>query len=385
MSTDITFVSINKLEKNLTTTLLEIDKNSSLNRLVKDLDRHQAVFRAAEGPLTELLRSLEFDSLSPYRQELKRIQQTYQQFEEKFRLPEIPELARLLVEYQKSPLAEALHRYQQQTASLQQALERMQMPWLDMQDRLQSVNAFTKLQGIGQVLARFETFSPALNSALRVDLGDWRDRISWSNSILADFHKRSVFYQDLGFDPNLTEFPSPTFHETLDIAGVIREPPSLVSIYGPPVPPSSDKEEEVQLERTNMAHDWLLRLETQLRRFIDDRMKDKFGPNWPKHRMPRNLYQQWQQKKATAKNTGAREWPLIAYADFTDYEAIICKRDNWREVFAPFFGRPEDVRESFQRLYPVRLDTMHARPITQNDELLLYVETHRLMMVILSN
>ncbi|MEX0805198.1 MAG: hypothetical protein WD688_18030 [Candidatus Binatia bacterium] len=74
---------------------------------------------------------------------------------------------------------------------------------------------------------------------------------------------------------------------------------------------------------------------------------------------------------------------MIAYADFTDYERVICRGDNWRDVFAPFFRRPESLRESLQRLYPIRLDTMHARFITQDDELLLYVETRRLMGIIL--
>ena len=263
-------------------------------------------------------------------------------------------------------------------------MEKMQAPWLDMQDRLQSVNSFIKLQSIGQALVRTPAFDPTLTSALRADLGDWRDRIALSNRVLADLQKRSELYRDLGFDPTLTEFPSPAFHETLDIAGVVREPPPLVIMYGPPVPPSDGEEEEVQLERTNMAQGWLLRLETQMRRFIDDRMKEAFGPNWPKHRLPRHLYDKWREKKARAKSAGAREWPLIAYADFTDYVAIICKRDNWCEVFASYFGRPEDVRESFQRLYPVRLDTMHARPITQDDELLLYVETQRLVKVVMS-
>jgi hypothetical protein len=40
------------------------------------------------------------------------------------------------------------------------------------------------------------------------------------------------------------------------------------------------------------------------------------------------------------------------------------------------------VRESFQRLYPIRLDTMHARVIARDDELLLYVETRRLMKAV---
>jgi hypothetical protein len=74
---------------------------------------------------------------------------------------------------------------------------------------------------------------------------------------------------------------------------------------------------------------------------------------------------------------------LVEYADFTDYVPVICRADNWREVFSPFFNRPENVRESFQRLHPIRLDTMHARLITQDDELLLHVEVKRLVKVII--
>jgi hypothetical protein len=70
---------------------------------------------------------------------------------------------------------------------------------------------------------------------------------------------------------------------------------------------------------------------------------------------------------------------LIAYADFTDYEKIISRKDNWREVFVGFFNRPENARESLQRLYPVRHCTMHARAVTQEDELLMSVEIHRIV------
>jgi hypothetical protein len=45
----------------------------------------------------------------------------------------------------------------------------------------------------------------------------------------------------------------------------------------------------------------------------------------------------WQEKKRKAMQAGGKDWPLIAYADFTDYERVICKGDNWREVFAVFF------------------------------------------------
>jgi hypothetical protein len=94
------------------------------------------------------------------------------------------------------------------------------------------------------------------------------------------------------------------------------------------------------------------------------------------------MYERWLEKQRKAHQAGAAARPVIAYADFTDYEPLICKRDNWNELFGMFFVRPESVRESFQRLYPIRVDTMHARPVTHDDVLLLYVEARRLMKMI---
>ena len=159
--------------------------------------------------------------------------------------------------------------------------------------------------------------------------------------------------------------------------------PQAIDQYTSPVARARSDDEEEGFVRTNLAHDWLQRLESHIRRFIDELMTRQFGPDWPKDRLPNGLYDQWQEKKRKAVEAGAREQPLIAYADFTDYEGVICKRDNWREVFVLFFRRPESVRESFQRLYPVRLDTMHARIITQDDELLLRAECTRLVKVII--
>jgi hypothetical protein len=79
------------------------------------------------------------------------------------------------------------------------------------------------------------------------------------------------------------------------------------------------------------------------------------------------------------KDNSGSEHPLIWYADFTDYEPIITRADNWKAIFVHFFQRAEHVRESLQRLYLPRLATMHARPLTQDDELFVYVELKRIV------
>jgi hypothetical protein len=264
-----------------------------------------------------------------------------------------------------------------QTSQLQDALAEMTKPWLSMQESLRSVAGLAELHGIGRMLES----RPGFSDELVVDLGDWRDSISWHPEILEDLTQRARLYSDLGFNRDLTAFPADAFGEGLDISGVRGERPPSIVRYERPVPPGTD-DEEVGFARTNNAHDWLLRLETQLRAFIDRQMTKAIGADWVKGRLPNGMYERWQDKKRTANQAGADDLPLIAYADFTDYTEVICRRDNWREVFAVFFRRPENVRESFQRLYPIRLDTMHARVITQDDELLLYVEARRLMKMV---
>ena len=357
-----------------------LQENSAIQRMLADIARTQTVLRTVVGPLEELRVAGVFEHSSPLTRDLEEARHALADFERRFVLPQIAETARLMAEFTASPVSEALTRYVQQPSSLQQAVESMRTPWLDVQEPLRSMDGFAALQGIGHVLKDMPAFGHDLADALRVDLGDWRDTITWPTKVFTDLGARADFYVGLGFDSALTDFPAPAFNESLHIADLRREPPPLVARYGSPIPADDNDEEEQGLVRTNMAHDWLLRLETQVRRFIDEQMTEAFGPDWPKHRLPKGLYDKWQDKKQKAQRHGGREGSLIVYADFTDYALVICKRDNW-SVFAPLFTRPESVRESFQRLHPIRLDTMHARLITQDDELLLYVETLRLTKV----
>jgi hypothetical protein len=200
-------------------------------------------------------------------------------------------------------------------------------------------------------------------------------------SIFEDIVARTAFYAERGFDPYLTAFPADAFRQGLSIAGLNEEPPALATPYLTEAD-EQESDEEVGFQRTNTAHHHLLRFETQIRRFIDERMKAAYGELWIKHKAPSQMRQSWQDKKQKARHSGQEDRPLIAYADFTDYVTIITQTDNWTAVFKAVFGRPELVRESFQRLYPIRNCTMHAQIITQDDELYLHVETMRLLKAI---
>lgn len=360
-----------------------IQLNTGIQHMLREVEQRRTLLHMALGPLAELRQAGLLDSLSPLHEEFQKTHKLMADFQARFRLPHVEETARLLSGMKLNPLLEEFKRHEKQMAGLRQTLESIRAPWLDAQDALRSITGAAQIQGIGQIVAQLPVFDDWASTALRVGLGDWRDRIAWPEEIFVNLEARSAFYLERGFDTSLTDFPAPAFQETVQIAGLRRDPPPTAEMYGPPILPAEDDDEEEALRRTNDAHDVLMRLEMQIRRFIDDKMTEAQGPNWTKHRLPQDVRENWENKKRAAEAMGAESRPLIAYADFTDYEKVLCRGDNWREVFVAFFKRPENVRETFQRLYPLRLDTMHARPITQEDELFLYVETRRLVKVIL--
>ena len=326
----------------------------------------QQDLRALVGPLDELREVGILDTVLS--RELDSTRKWLAEYESRFRLPEANDLSRLIAPANvKLPTLELL--------------EAMKSPWLEINDEMGSIKRMAELHNIGELVRQQSAFSESASAQLRASLGDWRGNITWPRDIWQNFGARANFYGDLGFDTNLTALPAPAFREA--VSDIRSEPPALVESYGLLVPPAYDPDEEAAFVRTNQAHDWLQRFESQLRRFIDTEMTRVFGPNWPRGQLPNGIYPLWMEKsEKDAARTGTAPRPLIAYADFTDYARVITRKDNWKQVFGTHFQRQEDVRESLQRLHPIRMDTMHARPIGQDDELLLYCEVRRLMCAI---
>ena len=80
-------------------------------------------------------------------------------------------------------------------------MEAMRTPWLDLEDRLRSISGFVELQGIGHTLRTMPAFDKHITEALRVDLGDWRGKISWPDDIFTNPLARTSFYAERGLDP----------------------------------------------------------------------------------------------------------------------------------------------------------------------------------------
>jgi hypothetical protein len=289
-------------------------------------------------------------------------------YEQSFRLPLDTELSRLVnAALSESKLAREILGG---NGSLTSVLAGMHMPWAHIGEEIASASAMAEIVAMGRGIDIKGAFNEDFASALRASLGDWRDVSLPPADSMLRLVDRMELYGDLGVNPGLSDFPSPAFDESLRSAELIEED-EAESL------PQADDD-----ARALDAFERLRRFEVAMRRFITQKLRAEFGDKWILRQIPQAIRESWEVKRAKEEHREGGELPLIDYADFSDYKMIIEKADNWNRVFKAVFGRSEDIRESLQRLAPVRIATMHARPIAQDDLLLLLVETKRVLKAI---
>lgn len=292
-----------------------------------------------------------------------------------FRLPSIMEANQVLVSMQSNQGAMAAYAQQHISSVLsrQDWIGSFSHPWMHETESTRSIMALSELQGLGSALQSMQGFDDALTSALRVDFGDWRDKISFPRAVIDDPVARTGFYVGRGYNESLADFPDEAFEEGLALVGLDTDLQDETGLL------VDDANEEAAFWRANKCHNYLQRLERRLRQFIDGAMTKQYGADWPRKRLTPQMREAWENKKSAAENNGMPFGMLIEAADFTDYVWIICRQDHWREIFQSRFYRQESVRESFQRLYPIRLATMHARFVTKDDVVFVVAESRRIL------
>lgn len=339
---------------------------SGITKIAADIERQRKMI---EDPIEEARRLELFDPASDLRRSMATAMSARQDYQRLFRLPGTDEIGWLAREAViGAGLASTVLRDQN---ALRTAMADVRSPWLRIEEASASARAFSEILAIGQGIDARLSFNAAYVDALRPSLGDWRDFSTPAVEPLIDPLFRTGIYHERGLNPALTDFTPPAFEESLQLAGLHNEGEG-----------DTDQQEDDGFARANAAFEHLRRFEISLRRFIERVMLQAFGEGWMKRQLPAKMLDDWRDKRDKALKAGEPEQPLINYADFTDYRAIIERRDNWNAVFKPVFGRAEDVRESFQRLFPVRIATMHARLVTLDDVLLLRVETRRVLKAI---
>ena len=220
--------NILKTQEQLRTTILPhvralqtLAENQHMTQINQDIVRQHEKMTAAFGRVEELSRSTgQFNSVLQSIEDRRRIQELVNAVDQRFYLPEVNSAINLLRQLENSALSNMMQRYRVQIPDIHRSFETVNNSWLDSANKLQSLNGFVALTGIGHALNIMPPFEVGLTEALRIDLGDWRNDISWPIGAIVNPIFRTSFYEEQGLNANLTAFPASTFDELVISTGI---------------------------------------------------------------------------------------------------------------------------------------------------------------------
>lgn len=261
-----------------------------------------------------------------------------------------------------SRIGERFVRDSVRLAALQEEMLGLRRPWVDVGNPGQSVSAYVDARALATIVENGPPASRAVVTAVREELGDYRDTDPVPEVVAADPVLRSAFRLEVGYNADLSSLP----------------PAILATVFGRfggGVPRRIEADPDA-LE--SAVHQRARRLELRLRRFIEKKMMAKLGPKWNKQRVPGTTVTGWRARRQTGLDNSRTASRLFDYAGFEDYRAIIEQKDNWAEVFEPIFKVKTSILETLRRLSLIRNPDAHYRIVTIEDFLDLHTEGRRL-------
>lgn len=263
-----------------------------------------------------------------------------------------------------SRLGERFVRDSSRLALLQEEMLRLRRPWVDVGNPSQSVSAYVDARALATIVQNGPPESRAVVTAVREELGDYRETDAVPEVVIANPVLRSAFRLEVGYNADLSSLP----------------PAVIAKVFGEFGGGVSRRIEADPDALESAVHQRARRLELKLRRFIENKMIIKFGPKWSKQRVPGKTVTGWRARRRTDMDNGRTASRLFDYADFEDYRAIIEQKDNWAEVFEPIFKVKTSILETLRRLSLIRNPGAHYRVVTIEDFLDLHTEGRRLDM-----
>jgi hypothetical protein len=114
------------------------------------------------------------------------------------------------------------------------------------------------------------------------------------------------------------------------------------------------------------AYEILFRLENQLRRFIESKLRSKYGPEWWDRRVSGKVQAEALNLRRSETNLS---WKVSQSENITDYLqfehlALIIK-NNW-DVFKPVFHKEVEIAPRLLQLESILNSIAHARILTQD-------------------
>ncbi len=251
--------------------------------------------------------------------------------------------------------------------TLQSQMEAIHTPWVLTEFPALSFEGFASISRLNSVLRQAEPFSGQTHEFVDADLGD-PINVKENDSPEA----RDVAHIEAGMNARLLAFPPSALEDVLIQAGfVFKAEFALI--------PAKVDDSDLGLIFHPGNNNLITFVEQKLRKEISERMADKYGEEWLKKRINKNLVADWETKRQATVAGGERPLPLIQYSNFMELKDIIIGGDHWNLVFKQVFVRKEHFVTSMERLYPIRNSLAHSRPIGQGQQIHLISEAARIL------
>ena len=264
------------------------------------------------------------------------------------------------------PLREHLVEVERWHSSIAKKMTTLTTPWA-MKDHLGvSIVGFSRIARLHDVSTGVAPFAPQTVEVFEEELGQ---PVPFDADDVPDDRESAAM--DAGFNPELIAFPEPVYPSVLYSAGFDLRIEAIGNVQ-------SERGDDSGV--FDPRHAWLLQqVEHRLREVVETELRNRAGKVWYRSRVPGSTWQKWQDRKEEDDRQRGDSFSLIFYADFTDLSDIICRKDNWNDVFGRIFVSKDDLRISLQRLSPIRKAIAHNRPLVRTDQLILFSEACRIL------
>lgn len=147
------------------------------------------------------------------------------------------------------------------------------------------------------------------------------------------------------------------------------------------LPPSTDIHTLADRRQLD-AYGILSRLEQDLRKLIENKLRESYGDRWWKQGVPEKVRTDCEERKQIKEKPSESSYLPICYAHFNDYKEIILKRDNWKTLFRAIFANKSEVETCFSWVVRVRDPVAHIRPVSDDHHLQFRAAARRLQSAI---
>ena len=256
-----------------------------------------------------------------------------------------------------------LTRHQNELAS---RLTGLTIPWALEDHPALSVMGLVRLAGMRDIVTEADPYTMPASGLYRHELGE---PLPFDPEVAPE--EREAAAMDSGMNPEVVAFPPVAYPRVLVVAGFKFGLPALDA-------PASDGGDTTGIFHPH-HRELLDQVEHRLRKLVAKELRRVAGSRWIRRRVSENTRDKWDRRKQEDQDRRGDSYALIHYADLMDMSDIICRRDNWNDVFSAIFKDRADFQVGMRRLNPIRHAIAHGRPLVRTDQLALCAEAARLL------